>query len=181
MREEVRWWLARLDADGLSRILARLDGHGLRLGEPVTGKFWALHSDGRSAGEAWATTPAELLKDWGSGEASRVAFRLWMGPALYTLVEATQDSDKCELGFDLDGFWFDDAEKVTSILFWNAITTSDSIAMVASALFDYLPEWPSFVEDPELLNGWDAELVWVRRTMGSPQFLRIRQGGWFVT
>ncbi len=158
MQGRVEWWLRPQSGDGILGILARLDMHGLRVFREPSGEFEAWGTDVETAGSYWATTPDDLVGSWTPSAMKDVAFKLWRGPDQATLVSLSQDDRRCEFAFSLNGSWFDDAERLAAILFWNVVTTEDSIAMIAARLFDFLPEWPVFLEDPSLPDAMDPDL-----------------------
>jgi hypothetical protein len=107
-----------------------------------------------------------------------VAFKLWCGPDEATMVLLSQDDRRCEIRFDLNGLSVDEGERLAAVLFWNAVTTTDSIAVVADRLFDFLPDWPLFIENPGLLETSDPDLIWVKGMEGRSTFLRTKAGYW---
>ena|ERR1035437_6526020 len=178
MQGQVKWWLKPQDADGILGILARLDAYGVRTIRESTGEFEQWGTDVETAGTYWATTPEDMVGSWAPSEMPGVAFKLWRGPDETTMVSLTQDRRRCEFSFELDGFWFDEAEQLAAVLFWNAVTTENSIAMIADRLFDFLPEWPLFLENPALLKTSDPDLIWIKGGEGWPPFLHARAGHW---
>ena len=180
MREQIRWWLRPQDGDGILAIFARLDSHGARLIRESTGEFESWGTEVDTAGTYQATTPEDLVGSWTRRAMPRVAFNLWCGPDLGAMVSLSQDDRRCEFIIDLDGFWFDEAEKLAAILFWIAVTTEDSIALIAAAIFDFLPEWPLFVEDPSLIQKQEPDLFWIKSFgEGGTPYLHARPGYWW--
>ena len=109
----------------------------------------------------------------------QVAFQLWTGLDQDVFVTLHQYDDRCELSFGLDGFSPDDGEKLAATLFWNAVTTEHSIAVIIDALFDFLPDWPLFVENPALYVPRNPRLFWIKDGDGRAPFFHAQTGYWW--